>query len=171
MSSNHPLLEGPPRPGSEFSSIASLSQQHENSTTNQPLLATNSTSVTEVAYLDSQTSTLLPPQTTGTIKTGRVTAARFVRSPNTASETFGSQCSTLSQQSSVPSVKVSYDLTPFSSTQSSLFPLCRICQLPHDKDNILITPCKCNGTLKHVHGTCLRVSMFCNNLLYLLFWF
>lgn len=73
---------------------------------------------------------------------------------------FGSNCSSWSQQTSSASVKVSYELTPFSSTQSSLFPVCRICHLPHEKSNVLISPCRCNGSVKHVHGTCLRVSMF-----------
>lgn len=76
------------------------------------------------------------------------------------SENFGSQSSEWSQTSTstVTGIKVSYDMTPFSSTLSSLCPICRICQLPNEKNNILITPCRCDGSLKHVHGTCLRVS-------------
>lgn len=31
-------------------------------------------------------------------------------------------------------------------------PVCRIC---HEEDGVLITPCNCNGSLKHVHDRCL----------------
>ncbi|XP_067936311.1 E3 ubiquitin-protein ligase MARCHF8-like [Watersipora subatra] len=57
---------------------------------------------------------------------------------------------------SLPGIKISYDLTPFSSTLSSLHPVCRICQNPAEKNNALLTPCRCDGSLKYVHGTCLR---------------
>lgn len=53
---------------------------------------------------------------------------------------------------------ISYEPTPFSSTLSSLSPLCRICQCPSEAENILITPCRCDGSLKHIHATCLLVS-------------
>lgn len=59
----------------------------------------------------------------------------------------------------LPGVTVSYELTPFSSTISSLCPICRICQCPGDAKNVLISPCRCSGSLKFIHGTCLRVSM------------
>lgn len=59
--------------------------------------------------------------------------------------------------SRIPPVTISYDMTPFSSTLSSLSPSCRICQCPNDVNNVLITPCRCDGSLKHIHGTCLRV--------------
>lgn len=75
---------------------------------------------------------------------------------------FGSTCSNWSQPTSMASIKVSYELSPFSSTQSSLFPLCRICQLPHEKSNVLIAPCRCDGSVKHIHGTCLRVGSCIN---------
>lgn len=76
---------------------------------------------------------------------------------------FGSQCSVASSsQSQVPSnlyqYKISYEMTPYSSTLSSLHPVCRICQNPSEKNNVLITPCRCDGSLKHIHGTCLRVG-------------
>lgn len=81
---------------------------------------------------------------------------------------FGSQCSvtssnqaSISPSSVVVSCKISYDMTPYSSTLSALHPICRICQSPSEKNNVLITPCRCDGTLKHVHGTCLRVSNDC----------
>ncbi|XP_067945530.1 E3 ubiquitin-protein ligase MARCHF8-like [Watersipora subatra] len=52
-------------------------------------------------------------------------------------------------------VSVNYELTPFSSTLSSLTPLCRICQCPAETDLPLITPCRCDGSLKHIHASCL----------------
>ena len=54
-------------------------------------------------------------------------------------------------------VSINYELTPFSSTLSSLNPLCRICQCPAEANNVLITPCRCDGSLKHIHATCLLV--------------
>ncbi|KRX21172.1 E3 ubiquitin-protein ligase MARCH1, partial [Trichinella nelsoni] len=33
--------------------------------------------------------------------------------------------------------------------------LCRICHLPAARGNPLITPCRCSGSLRHVHKTCL----------------
>ncbi|XP_059145105.1 E3 ubiquitin-protein ligase MARCHF9-like [Physella acuta] len=32
---------------------------------------------------------------------------------------------------------------------------CRICQVPGEKDDILVSPCRCSGTLKYVHYFCL----------------
>ena len=61
---------------------------------------------------------------------------------------------------SLTGVKISYDITPFSSTLSSLYPVCRICQNPAEKKNALLTPCRCDGSLKYVHGTCLRVCLY-----------
>lgn len=77
---------------------------------------------------------------------------------------LGSRCSMRSTSvAASPAVyvhgcKISYEMTPFSSTLSALHPMCRICQNPSEKKNVLITPCRCDGSLKHVHGTCLRVS-------------
>ena len=77
---------------------------------------------------------------------------------------FGSHHSVASSLSQAPAdlyqYKISYEMTPYSSTLSSLHPVCRICQNPSEKRNVLITPCRCDGTLKHVHGTCLRVMLF-----------
>ena len=77
---------------------------------------------------------------------------------------FGSHHSVASSLSQAPAdlyqYKISYEMTPYSSTLSSLHPVCRICQNPSEKRNVLITPCRCDGTLKHVHGTCLRVMSF-----------
>lgn len=72
------------------------------------------------------------------------------------SDNFGSQTSSLATPASI---KISYDMTPYSSTMSSLHPLCRICHNSGEKTDILITPCRCVGTLHHVHGTCLRVTI------------
>ena len=36
-------------------------------------------------------------------------------------------------------------------------PICRICLFEEDSpENKLITPCKCSGTMKHIHVSCLR---------------
>ncbi|XP_014668661.1 PREDICTED: uncharacterized protein LOC106809936 [Priapulus caudatus] len=37
----------------------------------------------------------------------------------------------------------------------SQVPICRICLFPGDDREALITPCRCSGTMKHVHYTCL----------------
>lgn len=65
--------------------------------------------------------------------------------------------------------------SPFSSTQSSLQPACRICQCSSSADvlldgsgrasgaaavatskHVLISPCRCTGSLQYVHPKCLR---------------
>lgn len=63
----------------------------------------------------------------------------------------------LPQPQNIPAVS-SYEQTPFSSTMSSLAPICRICQATGEPDNVLIYPCRCDGSMKYIHGTCLRVS-------------
>ncbi len=45
-----------------------------------------------------------------------------------------------------------------SETNSSLFPICRICHMPEDESDMLISPCRCAGTLQFIHGACLMVS-------------
>lgn len=74
-----------------------------------------------------------------------------------------SMASTLSPSRStnlLPSMAVNYELTPFSSTLSSLSPMCRICQCAStETDNTLISPCRCDGSLKHIHPTCLLVRI------------
>lgn len=70
-----------------------------------------------------------------------------------------SMASSLSRSTNlVAGVGMNYEMTPFSSTLSSLYPMCRICQCPAEPDNTLITPCRCDGSLKHIHATCLLVS-------------
>jgi len=59
----------------------------------------------------------------------------------------------------LPNMVINYELTPFSSTISSLSPLCRICQCCAEADNVLINPCRCDGSLKYIHATCLLVSI------------
>lgn len=46
-----------------------------------------------------------------------------------------------------------------SETNSALLPICRICHMPEDDKEILISPCRCAGSLKFIHNTCLMVSM------------
>jgi len=42
-----------------------------------------------------------------------------------------------------------------SETNSSMMPICRICHMPEDDIEILISPCRCSGSLKFIHNTCL----------------
>lgn len=43
-------------------------------------------------------------------------------------------------------------------TGTDLLPICRVCQLPGDYQDPLFTPCRCSGTLRFIHYTCLKVS-------------
>ncbi|KAF6019319.1 hypothetical protein EB796_022370 [Bugula neritina] len=57
----------------------------------------------------------------------------------------------------VGGIKIAYEDSSCSSSLTVLYPTCRICQMSFsDKGGRLITPCRCKGSLKHVHGTCLR---------------
>jgi E3 ubiquitin-protein ligase DOA10 len=48
------------------------------------------------------------------------------------------------------------------SESSSEAPVCRICLEPEEEDpiklelNPLITPCKCSGTMRHIHIDCIK---------------
>ncbi|KAL8566782.1 hypothetical protein ACOMHN_005733 [Nucella lapillus] len=44
---------------------------------------------------------------------------------------------------------------PDSDAGTDLLPVCRICQLPGDKEDFLFSPCRCCGTMKFVHYLCL----------------
>ncbi|XP_076439872.1 uncharacterized protein LOC143279678 isoform X2 [Babylonia areolata] len=44
---------------------------------------------------------------------------------------------------------------PDSDAGTDLLPVCRICQLPGDKEDFLFSPCRCSGTMKFVHYLCL----------------
>ena len=49
-------------------------------------------------------------------------------------------------------------LSQSSSTMS--MPVCRICQLPSmEPSNMLISPCRCLGSIRYVHNNCLLVSV------------
>ena len=50
-------------------------------------------------------------------------------------------------------------LSMLSDTNSALLPICRICHLPEDGGDILISPCRCAGTLQFIHNTCLMVGV------------
>lgn len=76
-----------------------------------------------------------------------------------SSQVSMASCTHKSSFAQMPAVIVSYELTPFSSTLSSLHPICRICQCPAEVNNVLISPCRCSGSLKFIHGTCLRVRI------------
>ena len=45
-----------------------------------------------------------------------------------------------------------------SDSQSAILAICRICHMPGDEDEILISPCRCAGTLQFIHNTCLQVK-------------
>ena len=47
---------------------------------------------------------------------------------------------------------------PKSETNSVSGPLCRICHMNGEEGEILISPCRCSGTLQFIHNTCLMVS-------------
>ena len=47
---------------------------------------------------------------------------------------------------------------PDSDAGTDLLPVCRICQLPGDKEDFLFSPCRCSGTMMFVHYLCLLVS-------------
>lgn len=45
-----------------------------------------------------------------------------------------------------------------SAASSALIPICRICHLPEDEsDSMLISPCRCAGTMQFIHNSCLMV--------------
>ena len=44
------------------------------------------------------------------------------------------------------------------SETASFLPICRICHNPDDENEILISPCRCSGTMQYIHDTCLMVS-------------
>lgn len=54
---------------------------------------------------------------------------------------------------------ISCPLGPGFIVNQSQVPICRICLYPGDDREGLITPCRCAGTMKHVHYTCLMVSI------------
>ena len=57
-----------------------------------------------------------------------------------------------------------------SETNSSLMPICRICHMPEDETEILISPCRCSGSLKFIHNTCLMVSDYSTSVVNCLYW-
>lgn len=46
-----------------------------------------------------------------------------------------------------------------SDSSSAIIAICRICHMPGEENEILITPCRCAGTLQFIHNTCLQVSV------------
>ena len=59
---------------------------------------------------------------------------------------------------SLPTV-CNYDTkSNLSETNSALLSICRICHMPGSETEILISPCRCAGTLEFIHNTCLMVS-------------
>lgn len=42
-------------------------------------------------------------------------------------------------------------------TGTDLLPICRICQLPGDMVDPLFSPCRCSGSLRFIHYSCLKV--------------
>ncbi|XP_064626161.1 E3 ubiquitin-protein ligase MARCHF4-like isoform X2 [Lineus longissimus] len=46
-------------------------------------------------------------------------------------------------------------LPPESENASIIFPICRICHQPGEEHEILISPCRCAGSLQYIHNNCL----------------
>ena len=59
---------------------------------------------------------------------------------------------------STPRLQVKYQF-PDSDATSTMMEICRICHMPGDLEEILISPCRCAGTLQYIHHTCLMVSV------------
>ena len=43
---------------------------------------------------------------------------------------------------------------------TDMLTICRICQMPGDEKEPLISPCRCSGSLRYIHFSCLKVR-FC----------
>jgi hypothetical protein len=47
-----------------------------------------------------------------------------------------------------------------SNSQKSGIKVCKICLFDNeDKENVMISPCECSGSMKYVHANCLRIWM------------
>lgn len=49
-----------------------------------------------------------------------------------------------------------YSSLTVSSCGTDMYSFCKICQLPGDEKDPLISPCRCSGTLKFIHVSCLK---------------
>lgn len=50
-----------------------------------------------------------------------------------------------------------YSSLTVSSCGTDMYSFCKICQLQGDEKDPLISPCRCSGTLKYIHVSCLKV--------------
>lgn len=60
-----------------------------------------------------------------------------------------------------------YSSVTVSECGTDMCSICRICQMPGDDRDPLITPCRCAGSLRYVHASCLKVS-YCSLYLYII---
>lgn len=58
----------------------------------------------------------------------------------------------------LPIKKFTYTSCEPSEVGTDLLPICRICQLPGDKEDSLFSPCRCSGSVRYIHQSCLKVS-------------
>lgn len=55
----------------------------------------------------------------------------------------------------LPQVKSAAEISVASSVSQKSLPICRICHLPANDDDHLISPCRCAGTMQFIHSSCL----------------
>ncbi|KAL5017349.1 hypothetical protein ScPMuIL_006938 [Solemya velum] len=56
----------------------------------------------------------------------------------------------------LPIKKFTYTSCEPSEVGTDLLPICRICQLPGDKEDSLFSPCRCSGSVRYIHQSCLK---------------
>jgi E3 ubiquitin-protein ligase DOA10 len=52
-----------------------------------------------------------------------------------------------------PSTSAQFDLTDDEEHET----VCRICRMPAEPDNPLYHPCRCSGSIRYVHSSCLSL--------------
>ena len=59
----------------------------------------------------------------------------------------------------LPNIRCNYDSkSNLSETGSAVYSICRICHMPEDESEMLISPCRCAGTMQFIHNACLQVT-------------
>ncbi|XP_045160186.2 E3 ubiquitin-protein ligase MARCHF8-like [Mercenaria mercenaria] len=79
--------------------------------------------------------------------------------PIRAKPSVGSRIDELTRSPSVLSKKMSschYSSLTVSSCGTDMYSFCKICQMQGDERDPLITPCRCSGTLRYIHVSCLK---------------
>ena len=82
-------------------------------------------------------------------------------------QTKGSYCSVdnMHRSPSIMSKKLMssrYSSVTVSECGTDMCSTCRICQMPGDDHDPLISPCRCAGSLRYVHTSCLKVTFWIN---------